>query len=118
MSEAVNVKSPVKYFNKLVRDRIPEIIKSSGQECKYKILTGDVEYLNALNAKLQEEVHEYLNSLSVEELVDIMDVLEAIINARKCNDEINKIGMDKWYERGGFSKRVFLECVYPKEESE
>lgn len=118
MSEAVNVKSPVKHFNKLVRDNIPEIIKASGQECKYDILTDDLQYIDALEAKLLEEVNEYLESHSVEELVDIIDVLEALIDARKCNYEMHIIGRNKLIERGLFKKRVYLKCVYPKGYSE
>ena len=118
MSEAVNVKSPVKHINKLVRDKIPEIIEASGQECKYDILTDDVEYISALEAKLWEEINEYLVNHSIEELFDIIDVLLALVDVRKCEDEIEDIGQEKTKTHGNFSKRIYLKCVYPKGYSE
>lgn len=57
----------MKVYNKLVRDKIPEIIKNKdGKAFKIKILE-DSEYLNALNLKLQEELKEYLESKDIEE---------------------------------------------------
>ena len=47
----------MKEFNKLVRDRIPEIIEKNGQNAYTRILT-DVEYKNALEEKLKEELFE------------------------------------------------------------
>lgn len=119
MSEAVNVKSPIKHINKLVRDKIPELIEANRQECKYKILTDDVEYMTALEAKLQEEVNEYLESRSLEELADIMDVFIAILYARGYSlKDLTYARAEKGLERGEFKKRIFLECVYPKGYSE
>lgn len=119
MSEAVNIKSPVTHINKLVRDKIPEIIKASGQECKYEILTDHVKYMTALEAKLQEEVNEYLESRSLEELADIMDVFVTILDARGYSfKDLTYARAEKGLERGDFKKRIFLKCVYPKGYSE
>jgi predicted house-cleaning noncanonical NTP pyrophosphatase (MazG superfamily) len=54
----------VKTYNKLVRDRIPEIIQNNGQICRTKQLT-DEEYIAALDAKLYEEYSEYQESRSI-----------------------------------------------------
>lgn len=98
-------------FNKLVRDKIPEIIEQDGKTCKTRILTDD-EYLQALNAKLQEEVNEYLECGSVEELADIEEVLRAILARRgieyKSLEAVRKV---KAYHRGAFKKKIFLESV-------
>lgn len=48
----------IKKYNKLVRDRIPEIIESSGRICDTEILS-DEDYLQMLDAKLDEELAEY-----------------------------------------------------------
>ena len=68
-------------YNKLVRDRIPEIIEVSGKNCKTKIL-NDEEYLRMIDAKLDEELAEYQESKSLEELADLLEVMEAVVNAR------------------------------------
>ena len=67
----------MKVYNKLVRDKIPEIINNNNEICKTRILDND-EYIKELNIKLQEEVKEYLESGEVEELADIEEVLRAI----------------------------------------
>ena len=48
----------IKQYNKLVRDRIPEIIEASGKNCVTEILS-DADYLKMLDAKLDEELAEY-----------------------------------------------------------
>ena len=59
-----------KIYNKLVRDRIPEIIEADGRKCETVILS-DEEYIAALDKKLSEELAEYLESGSLEELADL-----------------------------------------------
>ncbi len=56
-------------YNKLVRDRIPEIIESSGKTCSTEILSPE-EYLRMLDAKLDEELAEYHKDQNIEELAD------------------------------------------------
>lgn len=71
----------MKQFNKLVRDKIPQIIKDNGEFPIYKTLS-DLEYKKELDLKLQEEVSEYLKDDNVEELADIAEVLEAILKSK------------------------------------
>ena len=59
----------VKVYNKLVRDKIPEIIEADGKSCKTKILS-DEEYLKMIDAKLDEELAEYHKDQNIEELAD------------------------------------------------
>ena len=81
----------MKIFNKLVRDKIPEIIKINNESCKTRILS-DEEYLSELNKKIQEEMKEYLESGDIEELADMEEVLRAILDAKKCSyEEFEKI---------------------------
>ena len=66
----------VTVYNKLVRDRIPEIIESNGQQCACETLEGK-RYLEMLDAKLNEELAEYQQSKSLEELADLLEVIRA-----------------------------------------
>ena len=61
----------IKQYNKLVRDRIPEIIEASGKNCVTEILS-DADYLKMLDAKLDEELAEYHKDQTVEELADLL----------------------------------------------
>jgi len=100
-----------KVFNKLIRDRIPEIIRENGQRCKTRILS-DAEYLGALDAKLSEELQEYLESGALEELADLLEVIRAVIAARGGTmEEVEAIRTSKAEARGGFDRKLFLEYV-------
>lgn len=96
---------------KLVRDKIPEIIKSSGKKPATRI-ADEQEYLKLLLNKLQEEVEEFRESLSKEELADVYEVIDAIIsNLNWDHNEIKQIQKEKREKRGGFSKKIILESV-------
>ena len=95
-------------YNKLVRDRIPEIIRSQGKECVCRTLT-EQEYIDFLDAKLNEELAEYQESKSMEELADLLDVVRAVALARGSSiEEVEQIREAKAAKRGGFSKRILL----------
>jgi len=94
--------------NKLVRDRIPEIIEASGKGCVCKTL-NEQEYLAALDAKLNEELAEYQQDKSMEELADLLEVIRAVINTRGGSYEaVEDIRRAKAEKRGGFEKRIWL----------
>ena len=109
----------MKVYNKLVRDKIPEIIAANdGSTCKTRILNDD-EYLDSLNSKLQEELNEYLESGNIEELADLEEVLRAILEAKNVTyEEFEKIRTSKVEKRGAFRKKIFLECVSENDEEE
>jgi len=95
-------------YNKLVRDRIPEIIEASGKRCECSILS-DEEYLAMLDAKLNEELAEYQESKSMEELADLLEVIRAVAAARGSSiEEVEAIRRDKAAKRGGFEKKILL----------
>lgn len=95
-------------YNKLVRDRIPEIIANKGGSAETRILSDD-EYLHYLEVKLDEEVGEYHSDKSVEELADILEVLYALADARGCTKEqLHALYQKKHVDRGGFSKKILL----------
>lgn len=104
----------MKVYNKLVRDKIPEIIKEKGDFFETRELS-EPEYLKELNKKLQEEVVEYLEDNNVEELADIVEVVHGILNAKNISlEEFEKIRQDKVDRRGAFNKKIFLEKVIEK----
>lgn len=104
----------MKVYNKLVRDKIPEIIEADGKECKMRILSND-EYIAALEAKLNEEVAEYQADKNLEEMADVLEVLQAICVARGYSlAELEAMRVKKADKRGGFKEKIFLEYVEEK----
>lgn len=101
----------MKIYNKLVRDKIPSIIETDGKTCKTRILSNG-EYIAALEAKLNEEVAEYQKDKNLEEMADVLEVLQAICVARGYTlEELEALRTKKAEERGGFTKKIFLEYV-------
>ena len=100
-----------KVYNKLVRDKIPEIIKEDGAKPVTRIL-NDKEYLDALVEKLKEELAEFVEDFSVEELADIQEVLYALSDAiGKTRKELEIIRISKADKNGIFKGRIYLERV-------
>ena len=96
---------------KLVRDKIPEIIKNSNKTPKTHIANND-EYWKELKDKLLEEVNEFLEDNNSEELADIQEVLYAIYDFKGFSkEEIESIRSKKENERGGFKNKIILESV-------
>ena len=99
-------------YNKLVRDRIPEIIEASGQKCSIEILPEDV-YLQLVDAKLDEELAEYHKDQNIEELADLLEVIRAAALARGYSlEDLERARAEKAEKRGGFEKRILLKEVY------
>ena len=98
-------------YRKLVRDKIPEIIEKDGKQCVCSILS-DADYLLMLDQKLNEELQEYQESKSMEELADLLEVMHAVMLARGSSmDEVEQIWIQKAEKRGGFKKRILLDSV-------
>jgi predicted house-cleaning noncanonical NTP pyrophosphatase (MazG superfamily) len=94
--------------NKLVRDKIPEIIKADGKECETRVL-DDQEYLLSLNKKLDEELREYYESESIDELVDMVEVIYAVARQYGISiQEFERLRLLKRQERGGFDQKLLL----------
>lgn len=98
-------------FNKLVRDKIPEIIIANGQTPLTRTLDDD-DYQVELHKKLQEEVSEYLEDVNTEELADILEVVYALgAQLGITAQELEYLRLHKAQKRGGFEKRIFLESA-------
>ena len=99
----------VKYYNKLVRDRIPEVIEETGKTFSYRTAT-QIEYKNALLDKLLEEVTEFRENPSIEEMGDVLEVLDALRSEYKLASSFaNQIA--KRVSLGAFDKKIILEWV-------
>lgn len=98
-------------YQKLVRDNIPDIIMHSGGSAETRILSHE-EYLSKLGEKLLEETREYLESESMEEMADILEVVHAIIAVRQWSmEQVECVRLQKKGDNGGFDKRICLLSV-------
>ena len=94
---------PTITHNKLVRDKIPDIIKSAGKQAVYLV---------ELDRKLSEECAEYQADKSLEEMADVLEVLYSIAVARGYSvEELERVRAEKAEKRGGFADKIFLEEV-------
>ena len=101
-------------YHKLVRDRIPEIIESTGKSCKTEILS-DEEYLKMVDAKLDEELSEYHQDQNIEELADLLEVIRAAAVARGYTlEDLEHVRAEKAAKRGTFEKKILLTEVQEK----
>lgn len=101
----------IKEYHKLVRDKIPEIIEGSGKICETVILSEN-EYLQMVDAKLDEELAEYHKDQNIEELADLLEVIYAAAKARGYTiEQLERVRKEKVEKRGGFEKRILLKSV-------
>lgn len=100
-----------KVYNKLVRDKIPEIIEASGKKVRIRI-ADDAEYLALLCRKLSEEVNEFLENNDPKELADIIEVILSLCKTYGISlAELLKMAEKKRAERGGFDQKIVLLSV-------
>lgn len=105
----------MKYYNKLVRDKIPKIIEETGKKCSIRYV-DEKEQLKLLEGKLNEEVLEYIDDKNLEELADIMEVLFGLAkNLGFSEEELLKCREEKKKKRGGFEEGVLLLEVYEEQ---
>jgi predicted house-cleaning noncanonical NTP pyrophosphatase (MazG superfamily) len=99
-------------YNKLVRDRIPEIIEANGKKAVCETISNDKDYIKYLKDKLVEEMNEFLESDDVAELADMGEVMHALLEYKGVSVEtFQRIRMEKLEKRGGFKKRILLKEV-------
>lgn len=97
----------IKKYHKLVRDRIPEIIESSGKTCVTEILS-DTDYLKMVDNKLDEELCEYHQDQNLEELADLTEVIYAAVIARGYTlEDLERVRAENAAKRGTFEKRFY-----------
>ncbi|RNB90706.1 phosphoribosyl-ATP pyrophosphohydrolase [Brevibacillus fluminis] len=99
-------------YNKLVRDRIPQIIEEKGKTCSIKIL-DDAAYHRELRKKLQEEWQEYLaashDEERLEELADMLEVIYALANEHGASHGmLEELRHRKAEMNGAFAEKLLL----------
>ena len=100
------------YYNKLVRDKIPDIIKQQGNHPEYHTVHDKVEYCHALREKILEEAIELKESQNINELIDILEAAYCLIDAENLEfTKIEELRKKKNIERGSFIKRIILDYV-------
>lgn len=98
----------IKKYDKLVRDKIPEIIEAGGDRCRTRILEPE-EYLARVDAKLDEELAEYHAEPCLEELADLLEVIYAATEARGYSRQVlEQTRAEKKEKRGAFRDRILL----------
>ena len=96
------------YYDKAIRDKIPEIIQKDGYSCNVKTLS-DEEFLVEIEKKLSEEVKEYQSNHDLTELADILEVVYRIAQLKGTSKEqLEKLRIKKAQDRGAFDENLFL----------
>ena len=94
--------------NKIVRDRIPEIIEKNGQRAVCRVPEKE-EIIRGLEGKLTEELSEYLEDHSLEEMADLLEVMHGVLHHRGVSwEELERIRLEKREKRGGFQQGIYL----------
>jgi predicted house-cleaning noncanonical NTP pyrophosphatase (MazG superfamily) len=106
--------------NKLVRDKIPEMIERTGEKFTTEILNQE-EYITELRKKAYEELEEFMNTTNktdaVEELSDPLEIIHALAKTHGSSmEEVEEIHKAKAAKRGGFQERIFLLGVEVEED--
>ena len=99
-------------YNKLVRDRIPEIIEGTGKKFSTRTLDQS-EFIKKLRKKSFEELEEYMNAdnneEALEELADLLEVIHAIAETHGGSiEKVEELRKKKAEKRGGFKEKIFL----------
>lgn len=106
--------SNVKIYNKLVRDKIPEIIEADGKKCDTRIAAKE-ELIELLESKLMEEAAEFSEAKNLEELADLMEVIFGLAKVLGYSEEdLLKMRRCKKEARGGFEEGIVLGKVFSK----
>lgn len=100
------------YHNKLVRDKIPDIIRLQGNHPECHTANDRTEYCQVLREKILEEAIELKESQDINELIDILEAAYCLIEAENLEfTKIEELRKKKNIERGSFTKRIILEYV-------
>lgn len=102
-------------FEKLIRDETPQIMESLGVTVHYHHMDEE-EFSKALLLKLEEETLEVLEASSrqdlLEELADVVEVLNAILEANNITQqELEWVRNQKAKIKGSFDKRIYCTFV-------
>jgi predicted house-cleaning noncanonical NTP pyrophosphatase (MazG superfamily) len=99
-------------YNKLVRDRIPQIIERTGKKFTVRTLKEE-EYITELKNKSFEELQEYMGAendeSAIEELADLLEIIHALARCHGASlEKLEEVRQQKAQKRGGFEEKIFL----------
>ncbi|EPZ38353.1 hypothetical protein C289_1505 [Anoxybacillus ayderensis] len=99
-------------YNKLVRDKIPQVIEKAGKTFTVRTLSNE-EYRQELRKKAFEELEEYMNATddrtAIEELADLLEIVHALAQCHGVTiDQVEAVRAEKAEKRGGFQEKIFL----------
>ncbi|WP_254545558.1 nucleoside triphosphate pyrophosphohydrolase [Halomarina pelagica] len=98
-------------YDKLVRDRIPSIVEENGERPVTHV-ADRAEYRRRLHAKLDEEVREFHEDESPEELADVLEVVFALAATLDVDEsDLRRLREAKAADRGRFAERIVLDRV-------
>ena len=96
-------------YDKLIRDKIPEMIGKDGKKAIIRELVDDTQFMTYLGKKLLEESKEFHETNDIEELADIIEVINSILQITNYTmDKLELLREKKLKDRGGFDKRLVL----------
>ena len=111
MSKYDRPKGTVLKYNKLIRDRIPELIEQSNRKAITHVADDD-EYWGKLKEKLEEEVDEFIETDKEKELADILEIIYTICDFKKIDKkDLEKLRKQRSEERGPFKLKLILDKV-------
>ncbi len=98
------------HYNKLIRDKIPDLFIKKGKKIVFHHAASGEEYWHKLKEKLQEEINEFGEKEDMNTLVDVLEVLEAICLFKKFElKEVHAVQENKAIEYGRFTKKLILD---------
>ena len=103
----------IRVYDKLVRDKIPDIISNENKACAYHTVKGET-LMSRYRDKLLEEFDELMDNPTLEEAADLYEVVRGIIEHLDLDmgRVVYDVATKKREQRGGFSRGVVLEVVY------
>ncbi|MCC2630485.1 MAG: hypothetical protein K0S38_294 [Candidatus Paceibacter sp.] len=98
------------HYNKLIRDNVPELMQKKDKKIQYHAAGSEQEFWSVLMRKLQEEMNEFEKEPTMEQYIDILDVIDEIARAKNFDlKELKALREQKNIEQGGFEKRWVLD---------
>ena len=99
----------IEKYNKLVRDKIPELIKQKGDSPITETLDDNTKYLKAVHRKLSEEIDVYHKDRNVDNLADILEVIYTLAKYYgKTPEYLEQVRTEKHKQSGGYDNKTFL----------